>query len=246
VGAPEPVAFFGCEGTPSLLPPRGGKVLTLASPEEDCDAALEALKEALCAPRSEPSGTAALPERPAGPLDPSTLGAVLAALQPEGAIIVDEGATSGLPYFNAASAAPAHTYLALTGGAIGQGLPCATGAAVACPDRQVVALQADGSALYTAQSLWTQSREGLNVVTLLCANHSYRILQIELARSGISELGSAARSLTDLSQPRVDWVALATGFGVPASRVDTAEALGSTLEAAFAEPGPRLIEVALD
>ena len=120
-----------------------------------------------------------------------------------------------------------------------------TGAAIACPDRQVVALQADGSALYTAQSLWTQAREGLNVVTLLCANHSYRILQIELARAGISEPGSAARSLTDLSQPELDWVALAAGFGVPACRVDTADALGSTLEAAFAEPGPRLIEMSL-
>jgi acetolactate synthase-1/2/3 large subunit len=245
VGAPEPVAFFGYEGTPSVLTPQGGKVLTLASPEEDCDDALAALRDALGAPRSTASGAVDLPERPTGPLNPSTLGAALAALQPEGAIVVDEGATSGLPYFNAASAAPAHTYLALTGGAIGQGLPCATGAAVACPDRQVVALQADGSALYTAQSLWTQAREGLDVVTLLCANHSYRILQIELARAGISEFGPAARSLTDLSQPTIDWVALASGFGVPASRVDTAEALSSALEAAFAEAGPRLIEIAL-
>jgi acetolactate synthase-1/2/3 large subunit len=246
VGAPEPVTFFGYEKNSSRLAPKDGKVLTLARPEEDCDNALEALREALGAPRSVASKTADLPKRPTGPLDPSTLGAILAALQPEGAIVVDEGATSGLPYFSAASAAPAHTYLALTGGAIGQGLPCATGAAVACPDRRVVALQADGSALYTAQALWTQAREGLDVVTLLCANHSYRILQIELARAGISELGSAARSLTDLSQPTIDWVALASGFGVPASRVDTAEALRSTLEAAFAEPGPRLIEVALD
>jgi acetolactate synthase-1/2/3 large subunit len=245
VGAPEPVAFFGYEGTPSLLAPRGAKILTLASPEENCDDALEALREAFSAPRSAATATAELPAQPTGPLNPSSLGAVLAARQPEGAIVVDEGATSGLPYFNAASAAPAHTYLALTGGAIGQGLPCATGAAVACPDRQVVALQADGSALYTAQSLWTQAREGLDVVTLLCANRSYRILQIELARAGIAELGPAARSLTDLSQPTLDWVALSSGFGVPASRVETAEALNSALEAAFAESGPRLIEVAL-
>jgi acetolactate synthase-1/2/3 large subunit len=245
VGAREPVAFFGYEDATSRLPPKDAKIVTLSSPEENCEDALAALREALHAPRPAASKAPDLPERPTGPLNPSTLGAVLATLQPEGAIVVDEGATSGLPYFNAATAAPAHTYLALTGGAIGQGLPCATGAAIACPDRKVVALQADGSALYTMQALWTQAREGLDVVTLLCANHSYRILQIELARAGISEPGAAARSLTDLSQPRVDWVALASGFGVPASRVDTTEALRSTLGAAFAERGPRLIEVAL-
>jgi acetolactate synthase-1/2/3 large subunit len=156
---------------------------------------------------------------------------------------MDEGATSGLPYFLAAEAAPPHTYLALTGGAIGQGLPCATGAAVACPERQVIALQADGSGMYTVQSLWTQAREGLDVVTLICANRSYRILQVEMGRAGIAEPGPQARSLTDLTGPAIDWVQLAQGLGVPAVRVETGEALDAELAVAIAEPGPRLIEV---
>ena len=148
-------------------------------------------------------------------------------------------------YFLAAEAAPPHSYLALTGGAIGQGLPCAVGAAVACPERKVIALQADGSGLYTLQALWTQAREGLDVVTVLCANRSYRILQIELARAGVSEPGPAAQSLTDLSKPVIDWVELAQGMGVPAARVETGEALAVELRRAFAEPGPRLLEVVL-
>jgi acetolactate synthase-1/2/3 large subunit len=249
VGARDPVAFFGYEGLPSRLAPSGAQLLTLAEPTDDCGGALEALVEALDAgeskPSSPPTPLPARPSRPSGPLNTATLGAALAALQPEGAIVVDESATSGRHYFEAAAQAPRHSYLGLTGGAIGQGLPCATGAAVACPDRQVIALQADGSALYTAQSLWTQAREGLKVVTLLCANRLYRILQIELARGGMPELGPAARALTELSPPALDWVAIASGFGVPARRVETADMLVTALEAAFAEPGPHLIEVLL-
>ncbi len=244
-GAGDPVSFFGYPDVPSRLSSEHCRVVTLASPEDNCAEALEALRSELGAGRAVDEKSGRRPERPSGALDPASLGAALAALQPDGAIIVDEGATSGLPYFHAANGAPPHSYLALTGGAIGQGLPCATGAAVACPDRKVVALQADGSALYTVQSLWTQAREGLDVITLLCCNRAYRILQVELARAGIAEPGPAARSLTNLSQPDLDWVALASGFGVPALRVDTADALSAALEQGFAEPGPRLIEVAL-
>ncbi len=174
-----------------------------------------------------------------------SLAASLTALQPEDAIVVDEGATSTNVYFALATSAPPHSYLGLTGGAIGQGLPCATGAATACPDRQVVALQADGSALYTVQSLWTQAREGLDVTTLLCSNRAYRILQVELQRAGASTLGPAAQALTDLNHPPLDWVAIARGFGVPGNRVETADALNSALKRSFAEPGPHLIELAL-
>jgi acetolactate synthase-1/2/3 large subunit len=138
-----------------------------------------------------------------------------------------------------------HTLLGVTGGSIGMGLPCATGAAVACPDRKVIAFQADGSALYTAQSLWTQAREGLDVVTLLCNNRSYEILKVELERVGITELGPQARALTDLTAPEIDWVALARGLGVPGERVETAEVLAAALARAMAEPGPRLIDMIL-
>ncbi len=132
----------------------------------------------------------------------------------------------------------AHTYLALTGGAIGQGLPCATGAAVACPDRKVIAFQADGSGMYTLQALWTQAREHLNVTTLICNNRRYRILQVELARAGVTEPGRQARSLTSLADPEIDWSQISSGLGVPAVRVEPAEDLMTQLERAMAEPGP--------
>ncbi len=245
-GARDPVAFFGYPGGPGRLAPHDEAVVVLAEAEEDVETALGALADAMEAPAQPPaSPPPARPAPPAGPLDPAVLGAALVATQPEGAIVVDEGATSGLPYFLAAEAAPPHSYLALTGGAIGQGLPCAVGAAVACPERKVIALQADGSGLYTLQALWTQAREGLDVVTVLCANRSYRILRIELARAGVSEPGPAAQSLTDLSKPVIDWVELAQGMGVPATRVETGEALAVELRRAFAEPGPRLLEVVL-
>jgi acetolactate synthase-1/2/3 large subunit len=249
-GARAPVAFFGYPNMPSVLIPEGRSVTTLATPEQDVALALEALADLIGAPKTAPatktaparaaSGPAA---RPAGALDATTIGAAIAALMPERAIVMDEAATTGLPFFGASQGAPAHTYLALTGGAIGQGLPCATGAAVACPDRRVISFQADGSAMYTVQALWTQAREGLNVTTLLCNNRRYRILQVELARAGVTEPGPKARSLTSLGNPNLDWVALAKGMGVPGVRVETAEALCQELERALKEPGPKLIEM---
>jgi acetolactate synthase I/II/III large subunit len=166
-------------------------------------------------------------------------------VQPEGAIVVDEGITSNRTYFADAAGAPRHSYLALTGGAIGQGLPSAAGAALACPDRPVIALQADGSALYTAQALWTMAREQLDVTVLLCANHRYNILVGELARAGMSQPGPASHALTDLGGPRIDWQALARAYGVPATQASTAEQMTQRLEEALAEPGPSLVELLL-
>ncbi|RIK96035.1 MAG: hypothetical protein DCC71_22765 [Proteobacteria bacterium] len=180
-----------------------------------------------------------------GALDVATLGQAVAALQPEGAIVVDEAATSGAAWFALAAGAPRHTVLGLTGGAIGQGLPTAVGAAIACPDRKVVALQADGSGMYTLQALWTMARESLDVVVVVCANRAYRILQIEVARAGIAEPGPAARALTDLSHPPLDWCALARGMGVPAVRADDAASFAKAFGDALAEPGPALIEALL-
>jgi acetolactate synthase-1/2/3 large subunit len=244
-GVNPPVSFFGYPGVPSRLAPEDSE-LSLASPDEDAAAALADLADAIEAPaQAHGRGDAKLPPPPAGALTAAALGAALARLQPEHAIVMDEGATSGLAYFFAAEAAPPHTYLALTGGAIGQGLPCATGAALACPDRKVIALQADGSGLYTLQALWTQAREQLDVLTIVCANRSYRILQLELARAGIAEPGAKARSLTDLSRPAPDWTALAKGFGVRATRAESAEALTSAITSALAERGPALIEAVI-
>ncbi len=245
-GAKRPVAFFGYPDFPSQLIPEGLNTAILAEPTEDVPAALEALASEIGASASvvTPS-TITRPERPVGKLNAMTAGAAIAFTMPEGAIVMDEAATTGQPFLAASAAAPPHTYLSLTGGAIGQGMPCATGAAVACPDRRVIAFQADGSGMYTLQALWTQARESLNVTTVLCNNHSYRILQVELARAGVTEPGRKARSLTSLANPNIEWTSLARGLGVPAVRVETAEDLTRELERSIATPGPSLIEMIL-
>jgi acetolactate synthase-1/2/3 large subunit len=245
-GAKVPVSFFGYPGVPSYLISPEQQAATLATPEEDVPAALEALAEALSA--SADAGEfapAARPSRPQGPLTLESFAQAVAAAQPEGAIIMDEGNTSSARYGSVSSGAPRHAYLTQPGGAIGLGLPCATGAALACPDRPVILLQADGSAMYTLQSLWTQAREGLRVTTLICNNRSYRVLGVELARAGMKDLSASARSLISLANPALDWVQLAGGMGVPGVKVETAEALTEELERALADPGPHLIEVML-
>jgi len=247
-GAGDPVSFFGYEGVPSRIAPEIARTV-LAEPGEDCVGALEALADALGAAAggcAEPSKTGALPGAPEpGPLDPANIGALLARHLPEDAIVVEEAATTGALFYVYSAAAARHTVLTLTGGAIGCGLPLATGAAIACPERKVIAFQADGSAAYTAQALWTQARESLDVLTLLCSNRAYRILKIELGRAGVLVPGEKAESLTQLDNPEIDWTALATGFGVPAERVERSEDLDRALGAALAERGPRLIEMRL-
>ncbi len=157
----------------------------------------------------------------------------------------DEGNTSGLFVSGATAGAPPHDWLCLTGGAIGQGLPLATGAAVACPDRPVLCLEADGSAMYTNQALWTQVREGLDVTTVVLNNGSYAILELELSRVGAGDPGPRAKSMLELGHPDLDFVALASGMGVPAWRATTAEEFTVQLERAFSTPGPALVEAVL-
>lgn len=244
-GTVEPVAFFGYPGMPSRLTPKTCTLDVLTQPHEDTISALEAVAELVHAPAAgtvTPSGEVPRPRRA---LNPQSLGQALASLQPEGLIVVDEAATSGFPHFMLSAGCPPFSYLSLTGGAIGQGLPCATGAALACPDRRVLAFEADGSGMYTLQALWSHARAGLNITTVICANHSYRVLRIEMARAGITEPGSRAVALTDLSHPVLDWVEIARGMGLPAARAETAEAMVEHLERAFSEPGPRLIEAVL-
>lgn len=249
-GALDPVAFFAYPGQPSRFAPDDATLCTLADPQAGIDAtlAMEALAQELDAPMTGTQPQAMQDFKPSGrPLDPENLSRTMAALMPEGAIVVNEAVTTGLMW-NAvyASSAPPHTMLGITGGAIGQGLPTALGAALACPDRRVIAFQADGSGLYTLQALWSMARESADVIVIVCANRRYRILQTELARAGITEPGPKAQALTDLSRPVIDWAALAKGFGVPASRVHTDHELAGALTKALAERGPRLIEAVLD
>jgi acetolactate synthase-1/2/3 large subunit len=245
-GAAKPVAFFGYKDTPASLLGADQEVIALAE-GHDATAALARLAEALEAPASPPEELSIRAGEkiplPSGPLVRDKICAVLAALQPEDAVVVDEGITTSQSYHYFATLAKPFTLLTLTGGAIGQGGPCATGAAIACPERKVINFQADGSALYTLQALWTQAKEKLDVVTLICSNQSYDVLKFEASRLGTHPLGPTVKKLTDLTG--LDWVKLGEGFGVPAVAVATAEELSSELSKAFVEKGPKLIEMKL-
>jgi acetolactate synthase-1/2/3 large subunit len=244
-GAREPVAFFGYQHGPTLLAPAECEVLTLAGRDENAPEALLALADALDAPERLPVREVVLPAPPRGALSSSAIAQALVVNLPENAIVVDEGVTSVGAWYPASRNAPPHSYLTLTGGAIGFGMPCGVGAALACPDRKVVVLEGDGSGLYTVQALWTQARENLDIVNVVFANQTYNILQVELARAGVSEPGPQSLGMTQLGNPTVDWCSLSRSFGVPARSVKSAEDLSAALAEAIAEPGPRLIEVCL-
>jgi acetolactate synthase-1/2/3 large subunit len=233
-----PVSFFAYPEKPSELVPEGCEVHHLSY------ALLEMVADELDAPAAGAVAPAARPAAPSGPLNAETVAQAIGARLPEGAIVSDEGNTAGLFVSGATAGAPRHDWLTLTGGAIGQGMPVATGAAVACPDRKVLNLEADGSAMYTLQSLWTQAREGLDVTTVIFDNRSYAILNLELSRVGARTDGSAGE-LFDLSHPPLDFVALAKGMGVEATRAESADDLVSALDRGFASEGPYLVHAVL-
>ena len=237
-----PVSFFAYPGKPSYLVPDQCDVGVLAGGADDVPAALEALADAVDAGSDSGGAPAARPRRPGGELTAETVGQALGALLPEDAIVSDEANTSGIYMTGPTAGAPPHDWLTLTGGSIGQGLPVAVGAAVAQPGRRVIALEADGSALYTIQSLWTMAREQLDVTVVLLSNRRYAILRMELARVGATASGERASAMLDIGDPDIDFVALARGLGVPASRPGTAEEFTTELERSLATPGPSLIE----
>jgi acetolactate synthase I/II/III large subunit len=241
-GAKSPVSFFAYPGKPSDLVPEGCEVHVLAEHHGAADA-LAALADEVAPRTAAPLAAPSRPALPTGALTAASAADVVGALMPEGAIVVDESNTSGLLLAQATAGAPAHDWLTLTGGAIGYGIPAAVGAAIAAPDRPVLCLESDGSAMYTISGLWTQARENLDVTTVIYNNGAYDILRIELQRVGAeSEPGPKAVNLLDLTRPAMDFVKLAEGMGVPARRVTTAEEFADALRAAFAEPGPHLID----
>jgi acetolactate synthase-1/2/3 large subunit len=243
VDAKAPVSFFAYPGKRSYLVPDGCEVHSLTAPTDDAVGSLEALVAALDAGGLEPARQpASRPGRPSGPLTADKVCQAIAAVLPEGAIVSDEAQTSGVTLAAHTAGAPRHDVLTLTGGAIGQGLPVAVGAAVACPDRPVIALDGEGSAMYTIQSLWTMAREQLDVTAVVFNNRSYAILNIELERVGAERGGPKAKEQLDLAGPDLDFVQMASGMGVPAVRVETGEDLMTALERALTEPGPHLIE----
>ena len=245
VGARPPVAFFAYPDKPSVLSPKGCVATALAAVEEDIEGALEALADALDARATAPAGLAQ-PHRPAvpdGQISPEGIAAVLGACLPEGAIVVDESVTTGREFFPVTAGAPPHVWINNRGGSIGYGMPVAIGAAIACPAQKVVALEGDGSAMYTLQSLWTMARENLDVTVMVFANRSYRILRGELTNVGVQNPGPRAIDMLSLDRPDLDWVALAKGMGVDGIRVNRNEDLKRAFEDGLSREGPYLIEV---
>lgn len=248
VDARPPVAFFAYPDKPSLMNEEGSRITTLVGHDEDLADAIERLADEVCAAETVPLPGGGVKEPPAfdpGPLTADTACAIVAASLPDGAIVTDESVSSGRMFFEASYNAPAHDYMQLTGGSIGIGLPLATGAAVACPDRRVVCLQADGSAMYTVQALWTQARERLDVTTVILSNRRYAILENEMANVGVQDYGANARRMLTFDDPALDWISLARGHGVEAARAQTGAELADLLRSSFRRRGPFLVEAVI-
>lgn len=242
VGAKPPTAFFAYPGKPSLTSPSDAVTHVLARPEQDAVAALEWLADELGAPKHVAlSDGGTKPQLVRGPFEPEAFANTLAGLLPENCIVVEDAVTSGRALFAPTFGAAPHDWLQITGGAIGHGFPCATGAAVASPGRKVVCLQADGAGMYTLQALWTQAREKLDVVNVVFANRIYKILHGELLAVG-AQPGRVSNELFDLARPTLDWIKLADGMGVEATRVETLEGFADAFKAASSRRGPFLIE----
>ena len=245
VGAPPPVSFFAYPNVPSKMVPPGCQEFVLAGPDDDIDQVLEDLLEKLDALDVEPDvHSLDIPDLPQGNLDVNAAAATIAHFLPESAIVVDEANTSGLSLFPLTARAQPHDWLNLTGGSIGFGLPAAVGAAIACPERKVVVLEGDGSAMYTIQALWTMARENLDITVVIFNNHKYSILELEFARTGArgGKPGPNAASMLDIGSPDMDFVSIATGMGVRATRATTAAEFNEQFAAAVKAPGPRLID----
>ena len=246
VGAQAPVAYFAYLGKNSVFTSPECAIHTLASPGEDYIGALGALAAALRVQGADFSPEKAeRPALPSGEITLPGLAAAIGALLPENAIVVDESMTSGRGLMAATKGAPPHDWLGNTGGSIGIAMPLAVGAAVACPDRRVLCLTADGSGMYTPQALWTMAREGLNVTTVVFANRDYAVLKREFSYLGVGSPGPRAAAMFEIGRPDLDWVHLAKGMGVPGTRVTTLDAFGKALHAGFEAEGPTLIEVPL-
>jgi acetolactate synthase-1/2/3 large subunit len=247
VGAKAPVTYFAYPGKNSVVTPAHCRIHTLASPEEDLIGSLAALCDALSlAGQTSPKvDTVVRPQPPSGEITLPGVSAVIGALIPENAILIEESMTSGRGLMPATRTAPRHEWLGNTGGSIGIALPLALGAAVAEPERRVLCLTADGSAMYTLQALWTMAREGLKVTTVVFANHTYAVLKREFSYLGVGEPGPKAEELFDIGRPELDWVQLAKGMGVPACRVSSLDEFSKTLRAGFESNGPTVIEIPL-
>ena len=245
IGARRPVAFFAYPNKPGVLTQETTKFIELASLSDDITSVINELSDKVGISDNKPSTVSEfkIPDIPSGPINPTSLGMVLGALIPENAIVVDESVTTGREFFYQTAGSHPHTWLNNCGGSIGFGMPVAIGAAVACPDKKVISLEGDGSAMYTVQSLWTMARENLDIVVLIFANQSYKILQGELTNVGVDNPGKSALEMLSLKDPSLDWVSVSKGMGVDAVRVDNLEDLVKNFKHGLKDKGPFLIEV---
>lgn len=244
VGAQTPVSFFAYPEIPNYLVPEGCSVDVLSTPIEDSVAALHALAEAVNTSNyADGERKLSRPDLHTGNSSALAVWAALAHYMPDEAIIVDEAATSGLGSETYLDQAPPHDYLQLTGGSIGMGLPLSLGASIACPDRKVICAHGDGGAMYTVQALWTQAREQCDVVNIIFNNQKYMILQLEIMRVGVENVGPKALDMFDLARPSIDWVRLAESMGVHAMKAVTAEEINQAVSHCMRNKGPHLIEV---
>ncbi|MDH4293971.1 MAG: acetolactate synthase large subunit [Betaproteobacteria bacterium] len=245
VGAKLPVSFFAYPGKPSVLVPEGCAVTSVAGAEADLEHALEALADALGACTTipllnQPAHDVALPT---GKVTLEGLGALFNVLIPENAIVLDESVTSGRMFTGSTPGARPHDWMNIMGGSIGWGLAAATGAAIAAPERKVIALEGDGSAMYTQQALWTMARENLDVTIVIFANRAYRILMTELTNVGAAAAGANATAMLTLGNPDLDWATIAKGYGVAAGRATTLDELAVQFRRGLDMPGPYLVEL---
>ncbi len=246
VGAQAPVAYFAYPGKSSVFTAPDCEIYTLASPGQDYIGTLEALAAALAIKGSDvTSEKAERPSMPTGAITLPGIAAAVGALLPENTIVVDESMTSGRGLMATTKGAPRHDWLGNTGGSIGIALPLAVGAAIACPERRVLCLTADGSAMYTLQALWTMAREGLKVTTVVFANRDYAVLKREFSYLGVGSPGPQAGAMFEIGRPDLGWVQMAKGLGVPGIRVNSLDAFGKALQAGLSGEGPTLIEVPL-
>jgi acetolactate synthase-1/2/3 large subunit len=243
IGARDPVSFFAYTHVASVLRPPACELINVGPPGTDTLAALRALVDALAAaPVAAPAGET--PSAPTGELTTRSLADALAATLPEDVIVSDESNTAGVHFFGAARFAARHSWMTLNGGAIGMGLPLALGAAVGAR-RRVLALEADGSMMYTLQALWTMARESLDVTVVGLSNRSYAVLNFERQRVGVTREGSASQRMLEIDDPTLDLCALARGLGVPSARATSADELVTALRRSYATPGPMFIEAVL-
>lgn len=248
VGASEPVAFFAYPGKPGRLVHKGCQVMTLADHGADLKAALEGLRDELGIKSSQAVLLAkTIPDegRPSGALSEDAVAVIVAQKLPDNAIVCDEAITSARRFFALSERSAPHDFMMNTGGAIGIGIPLSIGAAIACPDRKVLNLQADGSGMYTVQGLWTQARENLDIVTIVFANRTYAVLHGEMRNVGVQTIGENARKMLDLDKPTLDWVSMAKGMGVEAARARTCEEFTNLLDHALSSRSPFLIEAVI-